>query len=276
MYYVIQKNTFREENYNVLVDTLDRFNIQYEIVKVRPFLEEFEFVTDRKDIFCFGSVKMSRLAKKYNWYPGSLLNENHDYRVYSKYYKDNLLNYDSKIKKFGDEITDEYFFARPCEDTKTFTGKVFTNEEWYEFKDRFIKSGQESSLNNNTEIQISSVKSVTKEFRFWVIGGKVITGSLYRNGYWINYSDIVDEGALEFCKDMVKIYQLADAFVIDICEVLINNKPEYKIIECGCINSAGFYKANMPKLIEALEIKFNEPVHNEYPWFDVDEYLNEK
>jgi len=75
---------------------------------------------------------------------------------------------------------------------------------------------------------------------------------------------------------MVKIYQLADAFVIDICEVLINNKPEYKIIECGCINSAGFYKANMPKLIEALEIKFNEPVHNEYPWFDVDEYLNEK
>lgn len=258
MYYVIQENTFREENYNVLVETLDRYNLPYEIVKVRPFLEDFEFVTDRKDIFCFGSVKMSRLAKKYNWYPGSLLNENHDYRVYSKFYKENLLNYDSVIQRFGDSVEQEIFFARPCEDTKTFTGRVFTKEQWNDFKFDFFKSGQESSLNENTEIQISSVKQVTKEFRFWIVDGKVVTGSLYRNGYWVNYSNIVDEGALEFCKSMVQIYQLADAFVMDICEVLIDEIPKYKIIECGCINSAGFYKANMPKLIEAIELKWNK------------------
>lgn len=256
MYYVIQENTFREENYNVLIETLDRFELPYEIVKVRPFLEDFEFITDRKDIFCFGSVKMSRLAKKYNWFPGSLLNENHDYRVYSNFYKENLLNYDSIIQKFGDEINEDIFFARPCEDTKTFTGKVFTKEKWNIFKSDFFKSGQESSLNNDTEIQISSVKNVTKEFRFWVVGGEVITGSLYRNGYWVNYSSVVDEGALEFCKEMVKIYQLAEAFVIDICEVDLDDKFEYKIIECGCINSAGFYKANMPKLIEAIEMRW--------------------
>lgn len=260
MYYIVQENTFREENYDNLIKTLDRLQLPYEIVKVRPFIEEFEFETDRKDIFCFGSVKMSRVAKKYGWYPGSLLNSNHDYRVYSKYYKENLLNYDSKIIKFGDDVKEEYFFARPCEDTKTFTGKVFDKVEWNEFKDRFFKSGQESSLNNNTEIQICSVKKITKEFRFWIIGNNVVTSSLYRNGYWmghINYSDVVDEGALEFCKKMINIYALAEAFVMDICEVLIDNKPEYKIIECGCINSAGFYKANMPKLIEAIEMRWN-------------------
>lgn len=109
MYYLVQENTFREENYNVLIDTLERYNLPYEIVKVRPFLEDFEFKTDRKDVFCFGSVKMSRLGKKYSWYLGFLLNENHDYRVYSKYYKDNLLNYDSEIIKFGDDITKDYF-----------------------------------------------------------------------------------------------------------------------------------------------------------------------
>lgn len=257
MYYIIQENTFREENYDILVETLERYELPYEIVKVRPFLEYFEFETDRKDIFCFGSVKMSRLATKYGWFPGSLLNENHDYRVYSKYYKENLLNYDSIIQKFGDDISLDIFFARPCEDTKTFTGKVFTRESQLEFKENFIKSGQESSLTNDTEIQVSSVKDVTKEFRFWIVGGDVITGSLYRNGYWVNYSNIVDEGALDFCKEMVKIYQLAEAFVMDICEVIINEEIEYKIIECGCINSAGFYKANMPKLIEAIEMKWS-------------------
>lgn len=257
MYYIIQENTFREENYDNLIFTLDKLNLPYEIVKVRPFIEDFEFKTDRKDIFCFGSVKMSRVAKKYNWYPGSLLNPNHDFRVYSKYYKENLLNYDSEIIKFGDDVDKYHFFARPCEDTKTFTGKVFTKIEWNEFKERFFKSGQESSLNEDTEIQISSVKKVTKEFRFWIVGNKVVTGSLYRNGYWINYSDIVDEGALEFCKKMVDIYTIAEAFVMDVCEVLIDDKPEYKIVECGCINSAGFYKANLSKLIDEFEMRWN-------------------
>lgn len=258
MYYLVQENTFSEENYDVLINTLERYELPYEIVKVRPFLEDFEFKTNRKDVFCFGSVKMSRLGKKYGWYPGSLLNENHDYRVYSKYYKENLLNYDSKIIKFGDTVIEDLFFARPCEDNKTFTGRVFTNESWYKFKSDFFKIGAESSLTNETKIQISSVKNITKEFRFWIIGGKVITGSLYRMGNWIRRSDVVDDGALDFCQKMVDIYQLADAFVMDICEVLINDKPEYKIIELGCINSAGFYSANMPKLIEAIENMWNE------------------
>lgn len=257
MYYVIQENTFREENFYVLINTLERLNIQYEIVKVLPFIEDFEFETDRKDVFCFGSVKMSRLARKYNWYPGSQMNDNHDYRVYSKYYKNNLLNYDSKVQRFGDDISEDLFFARPCEDTKTFTGKVFNKEEWLQFRNEFYKRGWESSLNDNTEIQVSTPKFITKEFRFWIVGGEVITGSLYRMGNWTARSEYVDDGALEFCKNMVKIYQLAEAFVMDICEVLVNDKPEYKIVECGCFNSAGFYKADMYKMIEALELRWN-------------------
>ena len=48
MYYIIQENTFREENYDILVETLNRYELPYEIVKVRPFLEDFDFETDRK------------------------------------------------------------------------------------------------------------------------------------------------------------------------------------------------------------------------------------
>lgn len=65
---------------------------------------------------------------------------------------------------------------------------------------------------------------------------------------------------------MVKIYQLADAFVMDICEVLNDDKIEYKIVEAGCINSAGFYKSNMPKLIEAIEMKWNS--HNDFEYYE--------
>ena len=63
------------------------------------------------------------------------------------------------------------------------------------------------------------------------------------------HDHIIDDGAIEFCKNMISIYQLADAFVMDIC--LVDNK--WKIIECGCVNCAGFYKSDIQKLIIAIE-----------------------
>jgi len=275
MYYVIQENMFSEPNYDILIQTLERMGLEYEIVKVRPFIEDFEFKTKRKDVFCFGSVKMTRLAKKYEWYPGSLLNENHDYRVYSQHYKENLLNYDSVIQKFGEPISESIsningiFFARPCEDTKTFTGKSFFIEDWEEFKNGMLDGNETTSLTYDTPIQVCSHKLITKEFRFWIVDGKVVTGSQYRAGNLIYSTNLVDEGAKWFCLGMVSemaenSYRLADAFVMDVCEVLIYGKPEYKIVECGCINCAGFYSADMQKLINALEIKYIKPDFSDY------------
>ena len=270
MHYIIQENTFSETNYNVLIDTLEKLKLSYEIVRVLPYVddivpldlitvdENYEFKSVRNDVFCFGSIKMARVAKKHNWHPGSLLNENHDYRVYSLFYRDNLLNFDSKVQKFSEPIEIEGdFFVRPCEDSKVFTGKVFNKAEWNTFVSNFFKRGESTTLTNDTEIQVCSSKIITKEWRFWVVGGNVVTGSLYRMGEWINYSELVDGGALEFCKEMVKLFELAEAFVIDICEVLNEDEvAQYKIVECGCINSAGFYKSNMPMLIDALETYF--------------------
>lgn len=53
---------------------------------------------------------------------------------------------------------------------------------------------------------------------------------------------------------MVDIYQLADCFVIDVCLC----DDEWKIVECGCINSAGFYKSDLHRLIMELEFFYNK------------------
>lgn len=52
---------------------------------------------------------------------------------------------------------------------------------------------------------------------------------------------------------MLEIFQLNDTFTIDIC--LVDNV--YKIVECGCISSAGFYRADMNKLLIKLEEAFS-------------------
>jgi len=59
----------------------------------------------------------------------------------------------------------------------------------------------------------------------------------------------VDKDAYTFCKKMVNLFELNDAFVMD----LALTENGYKIIECGCINSAGFYRADMQKLLIAIE-----------------------
>ena len=59
----------------------------------------------------------------------------------------------------------------------------------------------------------------------------------------------IDEEAIEFCKRMIDIFQLAKAFIIDVA--LTDNGC--KIVECGCINCAGFYNADIQKLLIALE-----------------------
>ena len=53
-----------------------------------------------------------------------------------------------------------------------------------------------------------------------------------------------------YVHEMIGIYNLDDAFTIDICE-LENNT--FKIVECNCINSAGFYDIDLTKLIIKLE-----------------------
>jgi hypothetical protein len=237
MYYIVQENLFREEGHAKLISNLDRFNIPYELVRITK-AEEIEFKTDRKDVFCFGAMKMARLSKKYGWVPGALITENHDYSVYSKYYKDNLLNYDSKIMKIGElKDFDGEKFIRPCLDSKIFTGKVFNKYDWEE-----------------THIQVANPKDITQEVRFWIVDGKIVTQSTYRRGSFLIYDDIVDQDSIDFVQKMIKLYEVEKCFTIDVCLTIDN---EWKIVECGSVSCAGFYDADMQKLIIALENAYN-------------------
>ena len=257
MYYVVQENVFNEANYDNLVLALDKLSLPYEIVKVKAFLKTFRVKTKRKDVFPFGSLKMARLSAKRGWQPGSQMNANHDYLVYRDHYKENLLNYDSRIQKFGDDFfSKEIFFARPTQDTKVFTGKVFDMEQWRDFVAYSLTNGHTTLLNIDTEIQICSVKKIQQEIRFWIVKGEIVTASQYRLGNRLVLNENIDQAAYEYCKKMVDIFQLNDAFVMD----LALTENGYKIVECGCINCAGFYKADMQKLLMKLEDSFNCPM----------------
>ncbi len=216
MYHLLQENLFREVNHTGLVNALTRLDLEYEVIKLRPFVEDVPFVTERKDVMVWGAVKLARLANKYGFTPGSFLNESHDYDVYSKYYKDHLLNYDSDVIAYSDTEYDYpyQFFARPTKDSKAFNGKVYTKEEFLTMKGILKRNNW---VKEDFNIQIASLKRVSKEIRFWIVGGEIITASLYVLGGKYYIDDRVDEEAYTFVNQMLKLFQLADAFVMDVC-----------------------------------------------------------
>lgn len=254
MYYVVQKNVFKEHNYNIIFKALERLGLEYEEVEV--INGKFEYVTDRKDVFAFGSIKLADLASKLSWNPGSFFGGNHDFSVYSEFYKDNLLNYDCKIQPLSEEIQWNYGelkFIRPCKDSKLITGSVFTKTKW-EDKITELKANPFFTQDRLDDLfQIGPVKKIYKEARIWIVDGKVVTSSYYRYGDNVEFTENVEPEGLEFAQRMVDLYQVADAFVMDICLT----PDDWKIVEINCINCSGFYRGDMQKVLIALEDKFN-------------------
>ena len=275
MHYLVQENIFKERNYEMILEYLSRMGLSYDKVSIVPFTEDIkirvedengelkeylDFETPHKNIFCFGSVKFAHISKDKGWSPGSMFNENHDFEVYSKYYGDKLLNYDCIVQSLTDpkpESLPNLYFARPCKDTKLFTGQVFFKAEtWEEMKDGLLKNNTHRDVSND-RIMFSKLREICFETRCWIVDGRVITMSEYRRGTKTIYKNSDDDLHLkERVQKLVDIYQPAKAFVMDVCETL-EEPGELKIVEINCINCSGFYGGNLPLVIDKLEETFN-------------------
>lgn len=274
MHYIVQENIFRESNYQIILDALDKLKLSYSVVRIFPFVDKIcllsnipeSFNVDElpnyeptsNNVFVFGAVKLGRISNRRGWIPGSMLNENHDFKVYSSYYGKHLLNYDSLVCTVRDSLAvqwraGEEKFIRPCLDSKSFTGKLFTENQWMELAG-FYEIDKTEIFNEDTPIQIASPKEIQKEIRLWIVDGKIVTGSQYKLGTLILSEEKYEKEAELFAEEMIKIFQPAKAFVMDVC--LSNG--DWKMVEINCINASGFYKANAQKLLIALEDCFKD------------------
>jgi hypothetical protein len=213
---------------------------------------------DSQSIFCFGAIKLARIASDLGWKPGSMMNSNHDFLVYREYFGENLLNYDSQIIKLGEfsewKNPNQNKFIRPTADTKSFTGGLFSHSEWVERMEHNLHNFRSDIFNEDTLIQVSTPKEIWQEIRCWVVGGRIITASTYKVGKDVLYKRVIDDDPIKWAQSMVDKFQLNDAFVIDICQT----PSGWKIVEFNCINCAGFYDCDIKNLLFSLETHFND------------------
>jgi len=264
MRWILQENLFGEKEYDQMVSALDRMGLPYSVHKVRPFTSEIipePEITPGEPVIVMGSTSLTRIANERGWKPGSFWNDNFDFEVQRQHWGDRMLNADSIVCPFGDVLKHwdgspvEEIFLRPVHDTKSFTGQVFTWDEFLSWDHRLREAVRDDTLITSCTLQLSTpvvmspVQALAWEYRLWVVNGKVVASSAYRNNGRLWVTPVVDEAAIQFAEETVALWSPCQAFVIDIAETEVGPK----VIEVNNLNSAGFYACNIGKLVEALE-----------------------
>ena len=267
MHHIVQANLFNEFGFKTLLDALQENDCPYTVVKVIPFAHtlepEVEFSPDDR-VMVWGSLTLDGIAHERGWYPGCFQNENFDMRVLAKRFGKHFLNSDATVCTFGELDFKTPMFCRPVHDTKTFTGAVVHPEELTEWKEQILNLSNTgySSLTPETPVMYAPPKQIDFESRFFIVDGKVVSGSSYRCFGTVLYQRIENNGLLRPMQDFAQ--QVANysscspemmydpihvAYVLDVAQV----DGEYKVIEVNALNSAGFYDTDMRAVIRAIE-----------------------
>lgn len=262
MFWILDKSLYSESAFESLVTALERTETPHQVVSVVPFVGEiYPNVEPTGDVFVMGKASMKHLAKARNYFPG-YLEDNLDYRLYIQHYGEHMLNYKSVIKPIKDiEKVWDNFFIRPTLDSKSFNGQVITWDSfvtWRETVERVSDIESMSTLTVNDVMVMSPLQNkIYAEYRFFVVDGKVITGSMYKRGNQVIYEEVRNDNyhTWKFAQEMVDIWQPNRAFCLDICTITCPDDFEMsieKVMEINSINSAGFYAMDMYKIVNAI------------------------
>jgi hypothetical protein len=283
--WLIEKDVF-EDNHDKLVKEIKRQGMTAKVIDYIPFKYDSDHELrvacykqyDPEDCVVFyGSLNFGRKLRKLPWVPGVYLNEKaFECTSYYPVLGDMLVHHNYIMLPYGDlirmkdKIFNDYFkvhnkiFMRPNSGNKQFTGMV--TEEWN--YDENIKLAGFYNVEPDLLVLISNVWPLHQEWRFVVVDGKVVSGSLYRDwssgekrlgnittkdyvllhshSLWENCDDTKAWEAAQLCANK---YDPDRAWTIDVAKSV---HGQYAILEIGCFSCAGLYGNNLEDVVKAV------------------------
>lgn len=277
--WVVQKNlTSDRKTYEILEEVFKKHNISFEFIDVVPFSNSLpDFNRDRINIFYGATTFINMLYSSTTGYrnQGIFFNESFNMKTYLNYWGDMMLSSNAKILPFKEIKTlsfndEDLLFVRPDDDSKLFNGQVLS---FLEIKNQKFQIIKDDALTDDTQILISEPYKINKEWRNIIFNGKVISSSrYYKNGYLNKSATDIPKEVIELCEKACSVFTPHDIFAMDIAET----GGEYYILECGCVNSVGFYDMDIENIVLSIqnymENKFNPKliIQDEPDYFNYD------
>lgn len=251
MRWVIQRGLYNESGAEALTGALRDLGLPFSVHQVIPFADELRpDVSASGKIIAMGAQTMMRIAQQRGWDPGVYTGPGFSFERWRQRWGERLLNADAEVGRL-DALSPvaPSLFVRPAEDTKSFAGAVMTLQDFLSFRARVLSLGGEGTISGSTEIVLCLPKDIRREYRVWIVGGRAVTASMYREGSRICEDGRVDAAVTTFAEETAAIWSPARAFVLDVAET----EDGLKVLEVNCLNGAGLYAADVARLVTAIE-----------------------
>jgi len=265
---VLQNNLVYKNDLKEVQIACEEAGVEVQNIKVLPFSEDIpEFTYNRNNIYYGSTTLMYNIYNQLCKPKGLFYNsDTFNMRTYLLRWGDRLLNSSAQLVRVHFILNeDEYFkymrpaqkkvamfekkyFIRPNGDGKEFDGQVGTYQEIKEMLERYVQ--YDNRLDEDSEVLIGPAYNIYKEWRLYIVGGKIITASRYRKDFKLSKSsEDIPESMINFAEECIASYKPHENFALDICNT---HDGEYYIIEAGCLNSVGFYHCDINKLFKAI------------------------
>ncbi len=254
--WVLQKNLTPAPVLEQIKAALNEQGVGYQEVVVVPFSNELPQGIDlRKFNIFYGSTTLMMNAYGYEPTRAGIFYEPELFsmRNYLKQWGRRLLNSDAQFFSFQELVQEDLpdksdWFIRPNGDTKSFGGTLMSFEAiktWY----GKIAHLPESVVNATTEVIIAPPKMPAKEWRCFVVNQRIVGACRYaqQGKLSVNVLDVPEE-MRAFVQSCVSEYTPHLIFVMDVAFY----EGQYYLLECGCMNSTGFYKTEIAPVIQAV------------------------
>lgn len=243
--WAVQTNLTNEDDVAKIDHACRKNCVEFLTYRIRPFSEDLpDIPTDRPVIFYGSTGCTTKIGLSGKWKPG-VWSIGTDWTFA---YGGDLLNADAKcmtLQRFCENKKENSdYFIRPLRDDKLFSGMLISGaevEKWYEeLKGVYGKELLES------QILVASPKNVPFEWRMFMVGGKVSTGSHYRRRGELDVYKSTPDQLVDFCENtLARRYAPAMVYVLDVCWY----EEGYKLVEVNGMNSSGFYASDVGKLV---------------------------
>jgi len=254
MKFAIQYNLMNEDQLHDVADAVKQY--PHIFVGVIPFSREITSVNpiEGVDYIPYGSTLLTNLAADLGWtglhFDVAKLNYRNFLANHPAMLNDNVLSVSDAIwwLKTIDPTTE--LFTRPSEDLKQYSGVVMQAGEiapWFQSMVDAIGGGS-YYMPPTTEVVLSSPKDISAEWRWFIVGGKIVSGSMYRAHGQLRKLRELDQAVIDEAQALADIWLPIDCVVMDTALV----GDEIKVVEFNTINSSGFYDNDVPAVFNAL------------------------
>lgn len=254
MKFLIQHNLLQESALRPIVDAVRSY--PHEFVGVIPFTHEI--ITNEElvgtDYIPYGSTLFTNIARAKQFKGLHFDLDQFNYRAALSNRTDmlnqNVMVVTEAIEFLSHQSKESLWFARPSQDLKHFSGAVNTASEWKDALADMVMCASSGSyqLDVSTEVVVCPPQQIDCEWRWFIVGGKIVTGSIYRIHNQLRSIEELDQDVIDKAQLLVNGWLPDSCCVMDVALV----GKEVKVIEFNCINSSGFYACNVNAIFKAL------------------------